>query len=161
MSETVVALSGGNVAKLRAVGDVSERLRRPIAACMARISPEGQEVLSALSERDKNPAVHVPTFSAEDMAVLNEMNDHAIVALVESWSFPEPVTLEAVTSRKARDYDALRSACAPAVGSMFVDFGASAEPESPIAPSNGLSMSSVEGAPILASDFPSSSAPTA
>lgn len=163
-------LPSGGWAEIRAVSEITERYRRPIAFALSQLSPEGIETMTKLEpyltdgSKTKFDLEHIGElgirFSAADLQHFSDANDYCIVALTTSWSFGTPITLETVLDLKGPDYDYLREACAPASASLFVDFTMSKESvenvDSPFAPSNGSSTSSPEDS-SLTSTSPSTS----
>lgn len=156
----VKILPSGKSVTLRSPDDVSERLRRPISRAIRIVRPEimastqaAREAIEKAkdgTEEEQAAAREQAAAAAREMTddeidAFSAANDHAVVALVERWDFPEPITLEAVVERKHRDYDALRELVAPLVGQLFLDASPSPDPQSPTAPSAGSSSASVEG----------------
>ncbi len=136
VSKRLIQLSADNWAELRDPRDISERLRRPIVRAITRVSREGWLAIQAPPEQgpDGNPLP--PRLPAEDLEAFGEANDAGIVALVKAWSYPAPVSIDAVLDLPAADYDRLRAAVAPLIGEMFTSFEPSQDPDSPIAPSS-------------------------
>lgn len=160
-----VELSDGGWAELRTVKEISEGRRRPISKAISQLSPEGlatMEQMKEFLEEDSDGNVVIKKsveelasknlrFSAADLDIFSTANDYCILALVKQWDVKDedgrqlPLTMEAILNLKAEDYDRLRLVCAPAAGSLFVNFVDGAkDPQSPFVHSNGSSESSKE-----------------
>lgn len=70
--------------------------------------------------------------SEEDVVAIRQAGDHAIVALVASWSLDTPITLDTVVDLPGEDYDALFDAAVQRLPALMPNFTApDTEPESP------------------------------
>lgn len=114
---TRVELPGGAWAELRGVNEVSERLRRPVVNLCIRANELGVFDEGA----DGNPS----TPSTEGLEVVEALQDHVCVALIASWSFDLPITVDTVVDIPGPAYDALRVATAPLFLELMPDFGPS------------------------------------
>ena len=162
-----IDLPSGGWAELKEPEQVLERHRRPISRAITRLSQEAWQILIKL-EADKVTAVTngdvvetaalADRFSEADLDAFSDANDWGVVALVSAWSFQEPLSLESVQNRTAPDYDALRNACAPAVGRLFVDFSPTRDSDSPTAPSSDSATRSGE---VSLTSSPTTGEPTA
>lgn len=141
----LVSLPNGQSATLRPVEEVSERLRRPIVRALRRVTPAVLEAAVSAANLPDGPAKLEAAMQAtriaseEDTDAMNEANDLGVVALVESWSFPQEITLQGVLDLPAKAYDKLRETVAPLVNDLFVDASPNPEPTSPFGSSNGSS----------------------
>ncbi len=122
MSQSIVNLGKYGTATLRDPSDVPERARR--VAHRSQIAV--QAFMEELKTRGEVPAdldvteVDEPTTrriglltTLERPELMEDLNDAVIVALVEQWPFPAPVTLDGVRELPGAAYDALRTACQP------------------------------------------------
>jgi hypothetical protein len=143
---------------LRDPAEVTTRQRRPVQRAMRKLSPETTNRLGALNQRrelaEKDGDQESLSLIANEIQecygglpdaevdALDEANDAASAALVAAWSFPGPVSYEAVLDLPAKAGDALRAVVAPYVGAMFVDTAPDPDPDSPFGGSNASSPSS-------------------
>lgn len=133
-----VDLSGGEWADLRDFDLITERDRRKVRLGMMRLSQEGRKVMGS-----GDAEAVADQLSADDAAVMFEVNDIIAAALVAEWSFKMaagealPISVEAVQALRGADYDKLQTAVAPAIGHFLgLDVGESADETSPTPPSN-------------------------
>ena len=159
MSENIVQLSDGAYAKLRPAADIPEGLRRP--------------VLKAQADMARLGAMNVESLTGDDIETYLHYADLLIVAFVVRWTCKArdedgnevgdvlPITLDSLAKLRGRDVDALRNQTTELGKAIVLDFGASAEPTSPTAPSNGSSTPSVEGQLTGATESQTSGEPTA
>ena len=115
-----VEVFGGWV-ELRDPELVPERLRRPLvsqsvlASQFANVDLESDDVDSELASKA------VDFFST--------LNDLLAVALVEEWSFSEPITIEGLMNLPGKSYDSIRREVSPMVSKLMPDFGATDDPK--------------------------------
>lgn len=93
---------------------VPERYRRPVF----EMSAKGAE-LTADAE----------IITAETIAFFSNFNDVVAIAMIESWSFGDTVTLDALIDLPARTYDDIRNAVAPYLTKLMPDFGVNPDPK--------------------------------
>jgi hypothetical protein len=96
--------------------------QRRIQQAVVRVSPEAQETMRRNEKRRKGTEPEPLVLTPSDFEALNEANDACVLALVTSWSFEEPVTMEGLQELPLQDYEKLRAICAPAVRAATVDF---------------------------------------
>jgi hypothetical protein len=92
--------------------------------------------------------------SKADIETFGEVNDNGIVALLASWSFPQPITLDSVLDLLSDDYDHLRTVVAPMVSELVLKARPPAPdelPDSPILPSSASAESLRETTPAAPS----------
>lgn len=139
---TTLTLPSGQTATLRDPKTVSERLRRPIAN--ANIEWAATNTFKRMVERARLPKVAkakadeadpIPLVG-EDLILVDRLNDLTAVALVESWSYEFPVTLETLQDITGPDYDALRAASKPFFNELILNVQPTSDPDSPTEPSN-------------------------
>ncbi len=118
----IVQLPDNAHALLRDPSQVSERLRRPIMSAVSRLASGVDVVGKSESE------VGAEMLASGGMDTMNEVNDLLVVALVESWSFPQSVSLEGVLDLPGATYDALRAAVSPHMTAMMPDFSPQPDP---------------------------------
>src|ERR1035437_4477920 len=149
-------LPSGGWVELRDIKEISERSRRPITNALAQLSQAAIDTMTELQPlltEGKQTELDIEklgklgiSFKPADLKCFEDANDYCIVALVKTWSKPEPVTLETVLDLTTPDDDFLRKICAPASQSLFVDFSMSKESvedvTSPFDHSNGSATSS-------------------
>jgi hypothetical protein len=112
----IVQLPDNAHALLRDPSQVSERLRRPIMAAVSRLAAGVDMTGKSESE------IGTEMLASGGMDTMNEVNDLLVVALVESWSYPQPITLDGVLDLPGVAYDALRTAVSPHMGAMMPSF---------------------------------------
>jgi len=100
--------------ELRDPDRVPERLRRPVF----QKSVEGVNV--SFDENNVNP---------EAMVFFSEFNDLLAIAMVESWSFDSPVSIDGLLDLDKKTYDEIRSLVSPFVQQLMPDFGISPDPK--------------------------------
>lgn len=138
-------LPGGGWADLRDMAEVSERLRRPIRAIqiklardpafggvVAEASKKGVDAVKGIGEAEA--AQMVTQMGDESAALLDELNDRAIIARVVGWSYDEPVSMDALLDLPGPAYDQLKALCAEGA-LQGTDFGPSQDENSPTVPS--------------------------
>ncbi len=149
----MVTLPSGGWVEVRPENEVPERLRRPITRALRAVRAENMQLINSVNARlrdaqdrkDEEAVALAQTdlartaheMAPEEIDGLSDANDHGIVAFLEKWSRPGPITLDAVVDLPHADYDALRKLVAPLVNALFVDASPSPEPTSPFDSSNG------------------------
>lgn len=140
-----IPLPGGGWADLRPVGDITERLRRPIKKLGTKLAsyPEfikavedAQKASSDGTELSAAQQLQLAAAMGDAFDVLEELQDRLVVAAVRGWSFEAEVSVDALLDIPSMALDALREASAPYQGALNPDFGPTTEPNSPIAPSS-------------------------
>lgn len=151
-----VSLPDGQSATLRDPHAVSERQRRPVARAMRGVRPDIMQRVNAVSgmpdDRDGQPTREKAAelqqlqylMTADEVAAFSDANDFAVVALIDSWSYGTPVTLDALLDLPGRIYDELRKAVAPLVGELFVDTSPSPNAPAPTGASSESAAPSTE-----------------
>ena len=138
MSEKISLPSGG-WAVLRAASAVPVKLRRPVEKAILALG-QSQAKSALVSAPDLSDSEKVAEVAAsikpEILDQFNELNDLLIVAIVESWSFEAPISVESLGDFPQADYEALQEIAAKDVTSMMPRFGASNDPNSPTKPSD-------------------------
>ena len=112
-----IDLPGDAWAHLRDPDAVTEKQRKPMLTAIGRVAKME---------------------NADDggMAVVFAVQDTLVMALVESWSFETPVTLEGFEDLPFKVVDALRAACEPLRDALMPTFGPSRDADSPTLPSD-------------------------
>lgn len=114
-------LSNNEWCVLRDPKQVPERLRRPL---MSR-SVAASNMLG--DEKNLTP---------EAIDFFSDFNDLLAIAMIESWSFGDAVTVEVLIDLPIAIYDEVRKLVAPFVKDLMPDFSPTVEADSPTAPSN-------------------------
>lgn len=132
---TEITLPSGKTAVLRDPKTVTERLRRPVQNAHAKwTSTETFKTMVVLSRaKKKDSDLTIPD---EDMALLDRLNDVTAVALVESWSYEFPVSIDTLQDITGPDYDVLRTETAKSFSDLVTSFAPTPDPASPTEPSN-------------------------
>lgn len=138
MTTTAFSLPDGGSAILRDPKLVTERHRRPVTRLNSRIA--GSAVGQLLASKD---SMTEPEFeeaarkilATEEWALLDDLNDALIVALVESWPYAAPVTSEGLLDIPGEAYDALKIEASKHVTALMPSFAVSPVEESPTPPS--------------------------
>ncbi|MGW1892146.1 hypothetical protein ACWCP6_18080 [Streptomyces sp. NPDC002004] len=138
-------MPGDGWVDLRAVADVSERLRRPIRAIQMRLAAnpafegviqaaqkKGVESLDDISEAE---AVKMVTQMGDAADLMDELNDRLIISRVAGWSYGDDVTMDALQDLPGPVYDKLKEMCAEGALTNGPDFSPSQDPASPTEPS--------------------------
>lgn len=112
-----VELPDGAWAELQDPRKVPERARRPVLTAQAGL----QQYVTG----------ETLTTSPAALQAFSELNDAMAVALVERWSYPDPVSLDGVLGLPGDAYDALREAVAPFATALLPDFSPSTDKGSP------------------------------
>lgn len=119
MSEHHVLPSGGWI-ELREPERVSERLRRPVKQAMLKVAASGQIPADGTG------------LAPELLAAYDDLQDLGAVALIASWSFEQPVTVDNLIDLPACDYEDIQKVTAPLTLRLMPDFAtASADPKAP------------------------------
>ena len=139
-------LSGGNWMELRDVATLTEGQRRPVRSKLLDISPATRAAMESSKPAvptDGRPAVPtVPAAVADvltgaDMDTLSQVNDMVAVSMIETWSFGEEISTDALLSLPGKVYDEILMLVAPALTAfMGVDFDVTPDRASPTQPSN-------------------------
>lgn len=132
-----IDLPGGQWAELRDPKTVSTRQRRLYQHAMRKLPPETVNRLDAINGRrvaaenaKDDEALRLANLEMQgvyaalpdvEVEAIDDASDAAAAALVSAWSFPEPVSLDAILDLPANVGDALRAAAAPLVAGMFLD----------------------------------------
>ena len=109
-----IDLPAGAWAELRDVDTVTERQRKPLIAAMDQMKTPDEAGLGAL-------------FNVQDALIL---------ILVESWSFPAPLTADGLLDLPAKAVDEMRKVCQESMKGLLPDFEPTPDPTSPTAPSS-------------------------
>jgi hypothetical protein len=137
-TRTIELRNGQSAQVLVDIADITERHRRLMQRASQGISPEGWVAIDRLQNDDafaKTPG-SISTVPEDDMDRLSALNDAAVLAMLRSWTLPEPLTIEAIQGVAAPDYDVLRSETAYAAKAIFTDFSPSPDEQSPTRPSS-------------------------
>lgn len=134
-------LPSGAWVEIGRTGQVTERQRRPVRMAFARISDAGQAALFGAAQETGDVSALATALSADDQAVLLEVNDLIASALVLRASWLEEgqrVTPDSLLDIPAGDYDAIVELMGPLVGPFMegVDFSPTPDPASPTPPSS-------------------------
>jgi len=136
---TEITLPGGT-AVLRDPEQVTERHRRPVTRINLQLagSPVGDllQVKATLSEEEFDQRIRKLIGSPAYM-LLDDLADAVIVAMVESWSFDAPVTLDGLLDLPGPAYDELKNVTGKSVTALLPNFGPNPDPDSPTPPSAG------------------------
>lgn len=140
-----VTLPSGATADLRAVADVTERQRRPIKRVRAQLAArpafaaavkDAQAAEKAAGgELTPEAEMRIAAGMGDAFDLLEELNDCLVAAMVAGWSYAFAVSMDCVQDVPGADLDALRAECAPYLSQLLPEFEASAEADSPTAPS--------------------------
>lgn len=122
-----VALPDGAWAQLRDPDEITERQRRPLQRLQRRtimkalphLALEGVEIDKVSPAEFLNKLA--PLLSDEDLDALEEIDDHVIVTLVESWSFDVPVSLDSTLDLPSKQRKALLAECNKLMGRVMGD----------------------------------------
>lgn len=141
MSSTI-PLPGGASATLRDPEQVSERHRRPVTRLNLQLA--GSPIGDLLEAKQKGTLTG-DAFDAESrklmgsasFELLDEIADAVIVALVESWSFDLPITLDGLLDLPGAAYDELKAITGKSITALLPNFTPNADPDSPTPPSAG------------------------
>ena len=115
-----VEVFGGWV-ELRDPELVPERLRRPLVSKSVKAAQFADLDLEA-SDTDGEQASQAVDF-------FSELNDLLALALVEAWSFSEPITIDGLMNLPGKSYDSIRKEVAPLVSKLMPDFGVTDDPK--------------------------------
>lgn len=115
-----IELPGGNWAKLRDPQDITDKQRRPLAKLQRLLAAsdlgdaltQRAEMGEEVTEKQLNDLLK-PVLAGEEWDLLESTSDLLVVALVEEWSFEQPITAESVQNLPGRVSKALRAACDP------------------------------------------------
>lgn len=135
---TILELPDGGTATFRDPKQVSERHRRPVARLQQRLaaSAVGQLLASKDAMSDEQFEAEARKLLASDeWELLDDLNDALVVALVESWSYERPVSLDGLLDLPSAVYDALRAEASKHVADLLPSFDVSPEESSPTQPS--------------------------
>ena len=156
MADEKIDLPDGGWAVLRDPRRVTERAARPVNRLQERLT--GSKVGAVFMEKNRRDAAGLSAeetdkwfteecrklLGTDDYELLDELNDAAIPALVDSWSYESPVSLDAAMALPRPVFKALRAACAKHVVALTsgldtspADEKALTDPASPTGPSAG------------------------
>jgi hypothetical protein len=135
-----ITLPSGATADIRAVADVTERMRRPIKRVQAKLAADPEfaaavATAEALKEdgeeltQEEQLSIAAGLGSAFDDLEL--VNDLLVAAMVAGWSYDFPVSADACQDLTASDLDALRKAVAPFLPQLNPDFEPTPDADSP------------------------------
>ena len=101
--------------------EVPEGLRRKVTSLSAR----GVKYANLPKDEEGNPIMDDQTSSDIDemMQFMDDINDAAAIALINAWSFPEPITKEALLNLPAHIYRAIANHVQPLIPEMMPNFG--------------------------------------
>lgn len=116
----IVTFTDGATALLREPDQVPNRLRDPIKDAQMTLGVFGIDIEDMPEGKDKQRAAalmvaqHPKEFRAVDQAL--------ILALVQEWSYPFPVSADGLGELPGHAYDALKAACEPKLTEIFPSF---------------------------------------
>lgn len=131
MGATTTDLPNGDHVVFLDPTQVKERDRRTIKQGFMRLS---ESTVNNLQEAvDKEQEVTPSMFAKADFAILDELNDAAIVAFVQHWKRPDPSnldgpdtdvmpTVEALLDLDGPSYDKMAEVAAPLIEAMTLTF---------------------------------------
>ena len=140
---TKVSLPDGAWAVLRDPETVTERQRRPLVRLQRRTVMKAAPLLKDVDLEKLTPGdalqVMAGALTDDDFDMLEEIDDHVIATLVDSWSYDAPVTVDGALDLPSKARKALLAECRPLMGPLLGDTPDSdvLDPESPTAPANG------------------------
>ena len=124
----------GGMARIREPQELKLRQRRMVehaaiaAAHVIGKLPDGADETTKISD--------IPALSLADAEAITNLQDATIIAVLESWTLPEPLpTMETLGDLDVATYDALAAAAKDLNGAR-VDFAPSPDPASPTSPSS-------------------------
>lgn len=138
-----ISLPDGAWAVLRDPDEVTERRRRPLVRLQRRALAKAGPLLSGVDLESMTPAQALetlaPMLASDDFDALEEIDDHVIEVLVESWSFELPVTADGSLDLPPAARAALVKECKPLLPRLLGDVTDEdvLDPTSPTAPANG------------------------
>jgi hypothetical protein len=109
-----INISGGWI-ELRDPKEVPEKLRRPVVEKSVSL----QDVVGKDEEG----------LTSDDLSSLFGLNDLIAVALVSSWSFEHPVTLDGLLELSGAAYDDILRIVAPKTAELMPNFGVNPDPK--------------------------------
>jgi hypothetical protein len=138
MGRQLTMPSGAVVIARSSTRDVTERFRRPIRNAMFSMSPTARQSLGRADDLDEEQIIALLT--AGDLAVIDQISDLSLIAMIESWSYDLPVTADSLLDLPYDDLLELRKVldgetAALAQGVDFTPTPPEAGP-TPTAPSN-------------------------
>lgn len=125
-----VTLPSGKTVQLRAVADITERQRRPIAKLRTRLASNA-EVAAVMEKHESGKKLSKAEEAVIEaqveplMDIIEEMGDRLICAVVHGIEYDNVLDLA------ARDLDKLREICAPYMTELFPDFSPTKDKNSP------------------------------
>lgn len=132
-----ITLPNGDNVTFRDPAAVKERDRRKIKGAILRLNDSTRNNLQVAAEKGEAPTPDM--FTAEDLAIVEDANDVAILALIESWTRTVDIanfgasiidvapTADALLDLDGPSYDALNAAATPHIEALSVSF----EPTAP------------------------------
>jgi hypothetical protein len=130
----------GGTVTLRDPKDVPERLRRPVIKRMTDlVDIDWNAVPDPLpddaTDEQKAEFTAASQKGAKELSYaldgMNDLNDVQAVAMIESWSFPQAITVDGLLDLPSASYREILELVAPLVTELMPSFGASPEPNSP------------------------------
>lgn len=112
---------------------VKERDRRKVTHVVASLQ---SDTLAAFMGADKPSDISMTDINPKDLALADELNDALTAALIVSWSYDFPVSIDALLDLTAEDYDAIGVFAAPFIEALSLQFQPTPDPASPTAPAN-------------------------
>jgi len=94
---------------------VPERLRRPVF----NMSVKGAGIMSGDNDQVNTEAINF----------FSDFNDLLAVAMIESWSFNIPLSVDGMLDLPGKTYDDIREAVTPFVSDLIPDFGVDVDPK--------------------------------
>ena len=141
-----IDLPRGAYAILRDPAEVPERHRRPIVAAQLCFASSKQALAAAQTfiatdgdqqvSEDARLDAAAELIGAGALTAIDDIGDRLIVALIDSWSFPQPITVDGVLDLPASAYRALREAVEPYLSELMPEFTPNPDPASPTPPSS-------------------------
>lgn len=139
-------LDAGGWVDLRDPAEIPERLRRPLTRIQMLLAAnpafggavKEAAATGAVTVEDFTPEQAVGMISgmgADSLALIDDLNDRAILARVMGWSFEAPLTMDGLLDLPGPVYDELKVLCAKGALSSGPDFSPSQDEASPTDPS--------------------------
>lgn len=111
------------------------RVAKEIEAAKQQAEDSGEEFDAAAFEPSIPAPLRQSDVSDEQLDLLSDLTDAVTVALVESWSYPAPVGMDALQDLPQKDYEALLEAASKHRDAVLPNFGVDPEKGSPTEPS--------------------------
>lgn len=131
-----VELPENGWAELRQPRKMTERQRRAYTVAATAVTQSLSTVPQTMDPETGQMVMDTTKVGPEQQTLMDDAYDQLMLALIEAWSYPQPIVAESLLELPIDAFDALRKACLPLAPEVLPQFDLSPDPK---ATTNGSS----------------------